>query len=106
MQYVREDAGAIAAKELVRAGVKLHPGEQVSYIILDQKAKVKGDRARSALLLTGNESYDKERYVELIPRASGQLGARGVLACSYILHSPMSLFSVSSLFMQRLHIDR
>ncbi len=59
MQYVREDAGAIAAKELVRAGVKLHPGEQVDYIILDRKAKVKGDRARSALLLTGNESYDK-----------------------------------------------
>jgi hypothetical protein len=33
-------------------------------------------------------------------------GARGVLARSYILHSPMPLFSVSSLFMQRLHIDR
>ncbi len=59
MQYVREDAGAIAAKELTRAGVKLHPGEQVGYIILDRKAKVKGDRARPLVLLTGNESYDK-----------------------------------------------
>ncbi len=73
MQYVREDAGAIAAKELVRAGVKLHPGEQVGYLILDQKAKVKGDRARSALLLTGEESYDKERYVELLLRAAETL---------------------------------
>jgi DNA polymerase-2 len=72
-QYVREDAGAIAAKELVRAGVKLHPGEQVGYLILDQKAKVKGDRARSALLLTGEESYDKERYVELLLRAAETL---------------------------------
>jgi DNA polymerase elongation subunit (family B) len=59
MQYVREDAGAVAAKELVRAGVKLHPGEQVGYIILDQKAKVKG--------------YDKERYVELLLRAAETL---------------------------------
>ena len=73
MQYVREDAGAIAAKELVRAGVKLHPGEQVGYIILDRKAKVKGDRARSALLLTGEESYDKERYIELLLRAAETL---------------------------------
>ncbi len=47
--------------------------EQVGYIILDRKAKVKGDRARSALLLTGEESYDKERYVELLLRAAETL---------------------------------
>ncbi len=42
-------------------------------ILLDQKAKVKGDRARSALLLTGEESYDKERYIELLLRAAETL---------------------------------
>ncbi len=47
MQYVREDAGAIAAKTLGRVGVKLYPGEQVGYLILDRKAKMKGDRARN-----------------------------------------------------------
>ncbi len=73
MQYVREDAGAVAAKALARAGVKLHPGEQIGYVILDQKAKVKGDRARPALLLTGNETYDRERYVELLLRAAETL---------------------------------
>lgn len=73
MQYVREDAGAIAAKELARAGAPLHPGEQIGYIILDQQAKFKGDRARSAVLLTGSESYDKERYVELLVRAAETL---------------------------------
>lgn len=73
MQYVREDAGAIAAKTLARAGVKLHPGEQIGYLILDQKAKFKGDRVRPALLLTGDESYDKERYVELLLRAAETL---------------------------------
>jgi DNA polymerase elongation subunit (family B) len=73
MQYVREDAGAIAAKELARAGAQLHPGEQIGYIILDQQAKFKGDRARSAVLLTGSESYDKERYVELLVRAAETL---------------------------------
>jgi DNA polymerase elongation subunit (family B) len=73
MQYVREDTGAIAAKTLARAGVKLHPGEQIGYIILDQKAKVKGDRARPAVLLTGSESYDKEKYEELLLRAAEAL---------------------------------
>ncbi len=53
--------------------MKLHPGEQIGYLILDRKAKVKGDRARSALLLTGNESYDKEKYVELLLRAAETL---------------------------------
>ena len=73
MQYVREDAGAIAAKELARAGVTLHPGQQITYLILDRKAKVKGDRARPAILLTGDESYDKERYEELLLRAAETL---------------------------------
>ena len=73
MQYVREDAGAIAAKTLAGAGVKLHPGEQIGYIILDLKAKFKGDRARPALLLTGTESYDTEKYVELLIRAAETL---------------------------------
>ncbi|MFQ5846680.1 MAG: DNA polymerase domain-containing protein [Candidatus Methylomirabilales bacterium] len=73
MQYVREDAGAIAAKAMAGAGVKLHPGEQIGYIILDRKARVKGERARPAVLLTGNESYDKERYVELLLRAAETL---------------------------------
>ncbi|MFQ5950085.1 MAG: DNA polymerase domain-containing protein, partial [Nitrospiria bacterium] len=73
MQYVREDAGAIAAKELARAGANLHPGEQIGYIILDGKAKFKGDRARPAVLLTGTESYDKEGYVELLLRAAETL---------------------------------
>ncbi len=31
----------------------------ILYILLDQKAKVKGDRARPSVLLTGDESYDK-----------------------------------------------
>ena len=34
---------------------------------------MKGDRARSALLLTGAESYDKERYVEMLLRAAESL---------------------------------
>ena len=73
MQYVREDAGAIAAKTLARAGVELHPGQQIDYLILDRKAKVKGDRARPAVLLTGDESYDTKTYEELLVRAAETL---------------------------------
>jgi DNA polymerase-2 len=73
MQYVREDAGAIAAKTLARAGVELHPGQQIDYLILDRKAKVKGDRARPAVLLTGDESYDAQTYEQLLLRAAETL---------------------------------
>lgn len=48
-------------------------GEQIGYLILDRKAKVKGDRARPSVLLTGEESYDKEKYVELLLRAAETL---------------------------------
>jgi DNA polymerase-2 len=73
MQYVREDVGAIAAKTLARAGVELHPGQQIDYLILDRKAKVKGDRARPAVLLTGDESYDSQTYEQLLLRAAETL---------------------------------
>ncbi|MGI0036828.1 MAG: DNA polymerase domain-containing protein, partial [Nitrososphaera sp.] len=73
MQYVREDVGAIAAKTLARAGVELHPGQQIDYLILDRKAKAKGDRARPAVLLTGDESYDTKTYEELLLRAADTL---------------------------------
>jgi DNA polymerase elongation subunit (family B) len=53
--------------------VILHPGQQITYLILDRKAKVKGDRARPAILLTGDESYDKEKYEELLLRAAETL---------------------------------
>ena len=59
--------------KLARAGIALHPGQQIDYIILDRKAKVKGDRARPAVLLTGDESYDTERYEELLLRAAETL---------------------------------
>ncbi|MGH7372565.1 MAG: DNA polymerase domain-containing protein, partial [Candidatus Methylomirabilales bacterium] len=73
MQYVREDVGTIAAKTLARAGVELHPGQQIDYLILDRKAKAKGDRARPAVLLTGDESYDTKTYEELLVRAAETL---------------------------------
>ena len=72
-QYVREDAGAVAAKALARAGVKLHPGERIGYVILNAKAKVKEERSRPAICLRGDESYDKERYVALLQRAAETL---------------------------------
>ena len=42
-------------------------------LILDRKAKVKGDRARPAVLLTGDESYDTKTYEELLLRAAETL---------------------------------
>ena len=42
-------------------------------LILDRKARVKGDRARPAVLLTGDESYDTKTYEELLLRAAETL---------------------------------
>ncbi len=70
-QYVREDAGAVAAKALARAGVKLHPGERIGYVILNAKAKVKEERSRPAICLRGDESYDKARISDLTGERTG-----------------------------------
>jgi DNA polymerase-2 len=69
MTYSKDTLLAIAAKELLNAGVELSPGESIQYIITEEHAQSKSDRAQPLVHYRGREPYDAEKYVELLLRA-------------------------------------
>ena len=69
-EYLVDTVSTIAAKELEAAGVKLHAGETVKYIITSNKDKVKEWRARPLSLMEQGLEYDVAKYLELLERAA------------------------------------
>ena len=64
---------AVAAHQLLQAGVVLHPGEAIEYIITNAASRVPGDRAVAYARLPGDWAYDAERYERMLRRASETL---------------------------------
>ncbi len=57
-----------ALRQLARRGVRREPGETVRYVLLDRTARSPDARVRVAELLTGDESYDRSAYLDLLAR--------------------------------------
>jgi len=68
-EYERGIPQAVAAHHLLQAGVPLHPGEAIEYIITHAAAKVPGDRAVPYARLPADWSYDVDRYAQMLRRA-------------------------------------
>lgn len=71
--YEIDARSAIAAKQLKRAGIKLHPGQQVEYIVTNADAKRPRLRVRPVQLLDGKSKYDKEWYVDKLLDATEEI---------------------------------
>jgi DNA polymerase-2 len=71
--YKVDNLTALAAQQLEDVGVRIHPGERVSYLIRDARSKVKEDRVRAAPLLGPEDGYDEEKYTELLLKAAEEL---------------------------------
>jgi DNA polymerase elongation subunit (family B) len=69
-QYQKESLTAIVAKELAGRGVHLSPGQSIAYVITDQKARVKSDRARALGFIDGTWGYDLDKYEDLLDQAT------------------------------------
>jgi DNA polymerase-2 len=69
MEYSKDTLLSIAAKELVGSGIESSPGESIQYIITEEHADAKCDRARPFVYYRGQEPYDAEKYIELLLRA-------------------------------------
>jgi len=69
MEYSKDTLLSIAAKELIGSGIELSPGESIQYIITEEHADAKCDRARPFIYYRGQEPYDAEKYIELLLRA-------------------------------------
>ncbi len=64
---------AVVAQQLFQAGVVLHPGEAVEYIITNAASRIPGERAVPYARLGGEWAYDEERYGRMLRRATETL---------------------------------
>jgi DNA polymerase elongation subunit (family B) len=67
--YVHDTASAIAAQQLAAAGIELHIGEKIQYIISSSGDKVKDWRVTPLALIADQFEYDPKKYLELLGRA-------------------------------------
>ena len=86
-EYERGIPQAVAAHQLVHAGVTLHPGEMIEYIITNAAAKIPAERAAAYARLPSDWCYDVDRYTLMLRRAVDTLLApfRAATAQSRIL---------------------
>jgi DNA polymerase-2 len=68
-EYVADTLEASTATQLEEAGVELHPGQSVGYVIADYESKGRKYRTVPAALLDSRSRYDGRRYVELLAEA-------------------------------------
>lgn len=71
--YVHDTLAAIAAKKLLSAGVPLHPGEMIEYIVCSVRNRVKDWRVTPLAFINGHFEYDIPYYLKLLERAAGSL---------------------------------
>jgi len=69
-EYVSDTLEASAATQLEEAGLQLHPGQSVGYVIANYESKGRKYRTVPAELLDARSRYDHRRYVELLAEAS------------------------------------
>ncbi|HEV2665390.1 MAG TPA: DNA polymerase domain-containing protein, partial [Blastocatellia bacterium] len=72
-EYDVETRAALAARELIGDGVKVHPGEKVGYVITNAKAKKKADRV-STSNRNGSVHYDRQEYAARLKVAAKEVG--------------------------------
>ncbi len=70
--YKADTRTALAARQLKSAGVKIHPGQSVSYLITDARSEDRSRRVRAED--TGNGSgYDVSEYIKLLKSAAAEI---------------------------------
>lgn len=71
--YRHEVLQAIAAKQLMKAGFDVYPGQTVQYLIVDSKSKKPDERVLAAQLIKPKAKYDLQKYLELLISAGDTL---------------------------------
>jgi DNA polymerase-2 len=72
-EYKVANHTALALQQLDEAGIEIHPGEKVQYLVKDASAKNKEDRVRAHPFVTGDDFYDEEKYEELLRKAAEEV---------------------------------
>lgn len=72
-EYVHDTVSSLAAKQLAAAGVELHPGETLRYVITSAGDAVKDWRSKPLALMENGLEYDVGKYLALLERAAGEI---------------------------------
>lgn len=64
---------AIAARQMLEAGIELQPGQTVAYVVTKADAKNSKLRVRALPLISGRARYDRRWYLELLLTAAEEL---------------------------------
>lgn len=72
-EYVHDTVSSLAAKQLAAAGVRLHVGEGLRYVITSAGDAVKEWRSKPLSLMENGLEYDARRYLELLERAASEI---------------------------------
>jgi DNA polymerase-2 len=70
---------ALAAQQLEDSGIPIHPGEKVNYVIKDAQSKNKGERVKPFSLMGPDDTYDVEKYLEMLAKATEEI----LIHCGY-----------------------
>ncbi len=65
-KYAHDVFQAIAAKQLMRAGIEVSAGQTVRYLITDAENKRPNSRVRVVELVNGDTRFDTEKYVDML----------------------------------------
>jgi len=71
--YKVDSLTALAAQQLEDAGIEIHPGEKVRYVIKDAKSKDKAERVRPFPLVGPDDTYDVKKYLEMLVKATEEI---------------------------------
>jgi len=72
-EYKVANLTAFALQQLDEAGIEIHPGEKVHYLMKDTDWKNKEDRVRAHPFVTADDFYDEEKYEELLRNAAEEV---------------------------------
>lgn len=65
-EYSHDVFQAIAARDLMRAGLELHPGEFVRYIVINADARRPAHRVKAIELYDPSDGYDRSAYLRYL----------------------------------------
>lgn len=72
-EYRNNSMTAVAARQAVRAGIPLHAGEAIRFVVLDAGNVDPDSRVRVLSLLRPEDAYDPDYYIEQIRRAAATI---------------------------------
>jgi DNA polymerase-2 len=71
--YRVDSLTALAAQQLEDAGIPIHPGEKVKYVIKDALSKDKTERVRPFPIVGPDDTCDVKKYLEMLVKATEEV---------------------------------